>query len=114
MKPTLFYFHSMIIVVFTAVLGDLDQDYAQTSAHLRAAAFEQFGCIEFKSVEHNGEEITYSLWPDEEHVQRWKMYAEHQRAKSMAVKKWYKGFTSITARVIRTRSWPDSKFSNPE
>ncbi len=93
----------MIIVVFTAVLGELDEDYSTTSAHLRAAAFEQFGCLDFKSVEQDGEEVTYSVWPDQEHVQQWKAYAEHLRAQHMAAKKWYKSYQTFTANILRHR-----------
>jgi heme-degrading monooxygenase HmoA len=100
-----FYFVAMIIVVFTAVLGELDDDYASTSAHLRSAAFEQFGCVDFKSVEQDGEEITYSIWPDAEHVRAWKAYSEHLRAQRLAAQKWCKSYRTITAEIMRDRGW---------
>lgn len=97
---------SMIIVIFVAELGTLDNEYHATSAHLRAAAFEEYGCLDFKSVEQEGEEITYSIWPDIEHVHKWSAYAEHVRAKAMARSKWYKSYRSIIATIQRDVQFP--------
>ena len=73
----------MYAVIFRAQSAVQDEEYLSTANRLRDLAFDEYGCMEFISLEQDGLEIAISYWPDEEHILRWKENTEHMMAQDM-------------------------------
>ena len=77
-------------VIFHAKLADLDPTYFALSQELRRRAMNEFGCLEFVSLESKrGVETTISYWSSLEQIQAWRQDPQHQQAQAMGKAKWY-------------------------
>jgi heme-degrading monooxygenase HmoA len=83
----------MFTVIFRAKAGDQDDGYDKMVANLRALAFERYGCLDFITTTHNGDEIAISYWNSEQDIVRWREDKQHQQAQDMGQKKWYRSYS---------------------
>ncbi|MGV6852753.1 MAG: antibiotic biosynthesis monooxygenase family protein [bacterium] len=77
------------IVVFTATLNQVDEEYRQMARKLRDLALNQYGCKHFESCCEKNQEIALSYWPDLESIQQWRLNPLHVQAKKLGKEKWY-------------------------
>ena len=71
----------MYVVIFTAKIKEVDDQYLETAQRMRKIAFAEYGCTEFKSVTEGDAEITVSYWPDLESIQKWYRWCKVEVAK---------------------------------
>lgn len=90
-----------IVVIFRSVPDVTDEEYERTSEHLKALAFEEFGCLDYASYSEGEEKVTLSYWPSEEHVRLWKKQSDHITAQRLGRVKWYKHFSIQVAEIVR-------------
>lgn len=88
-------------VIFSAEIGELDEDYAQTAVTLRERAMQQYGCVAFESVTENGRELTVSHWRSLEDIARWKQDPAHEKAQARGRAKWYRAHQVHVVEVLR-------------
>ena len=91
----------MLVVIFTAELATIDDQYRETAATLRKKAREEYGCLEFISVTEGNTEITLSYWQDENSLHHWKNDPEHVQAQLLGKEKWYRSFRVEIAELTR-------------
>ena len=91
----------MLVVIFRAQLGDMDESYAKTAKKMRELATDIYGCVEISSVTEGGQEITVSYWESEEQIIAWKNDPEHRRAQQLGKEKWYRSYQVEIASVER-------------
>ncbi len=91
----------MYVVIFTARVAALDEQYGQTAQRMRQLALTEYGCLGFESVSENGTEISLSYWPSEAHIERWRTDAEHLAAQALGKSRWYEHYSVKVAQVTR-------------
>lgn len=91
----------MFVVIFRATIGQVDDDYASTSARLRELALTHYGCSDFTVCAQNGEEIALSYWPDQESILAWRNDPEHCSAQQRGSTHWYNGHRVEVAEIRR-------------
>lgn len=91
----------MYIVIFSANIKKIDDEYIETAEKMRRLAVEQYGCLEFKAVTENEQEIAISYWPSLEHINNWKNDKEHLKAQKQGKESWYSKYKVQIARVER-------------
>jgi len=96
----------MFAVIFTAVTGQQDQEYAQTVARMRELAFANYGCLEFIAVTEGKQEIAISYWNSEEDIRRWRSDAEHTLAQELGRARWYESYRVEVVAVRRSYAHP--------
>lgn len=94
----------MYIVIFTAEVNYLDDEYSATAARMRELATEKYGCTGFVSCCENGREIAVSYWPSEAHILAWKNDPEHRAAQRVGRTKWYRSYRVDVAETTRSYS----------
>lgn len=94
----------MYAVIFSAEIGELDGQYAQTAAELRALAFARYGCIAFESRAENGRELSISYWHSLDDIARWKQDARHLEAQAAGRARWYRSYRVEVVEVLRAYS----------
>ncbi len=93
--PTPYY-----AVIFSSLLGDDIDGYAETAARMVELAAQQPGFLGVESArEVLG--ITVSYWSDLDSIKRWKNHGEHLLAQKMGMDKWYSSYKIRIARVER-------------
>lgn len=85
-------------VIFTSVLQKEHSGYHEAAIKMVEMAENIEG---FLGIESAREDIgiSVSYWQNLEAIQRWKTHSEHQIAKSMGIKKWYKSYALRIAKV---------------
>ena len=96
----------MYVVIFTATVAQLDDQYAQMAARMRDLAFSDYGCLGFEASLEGDTEIAVSYWPDLESIKRWKSNADHLAAQNLGRQKWYRSYKIDIARVERSYGFP--------
>ncbi|MCF6363519.1 MAG: antibiotic biosynthesis monooxygenase [Gammaproteobacteria bacterium] len=91
----------MYIVIFSANIKKIDDKYIETAEKMRRLAVEQYGCLEFKAVTENEQEIAISYWPSLEHINNWKNDKEHLKAQKQGKESWYSKYKVQIARIER-------------
>lgn len=91
----------MYVVIFTATINELDQEYENTAVRLRDLAIKEYGCTEFQSFCEGDTELALSYWPSMEHIQAWRLNEEHLKAQAMGKSKWYKSYQIKIAELIK-------------
>ena len=97
-------------VIFSAVLDEQDEGYAQMSEAVLALGLQQPGClgVEFaRDSERFG--ITVSYWESEAAIADWKANAKHLVAQNMGIERWYSHYTLRVAKIDREYSGPDGR-----
>lgn len=94
----------MYVVVFTAKIADLDQEYSETASKMRKLAIEQYGCTGFTAVLEGQTEVALSYWSDLESIRQWKQDVEHLNAQSIGQDKWYQWYRVDVAKVEHSYS----------
>ena len=94
----------MYVVIFRAVVGDLDADYTEAIERMEQLAFEEYGCLEFCAVAEGENRIAISYWETEEAILRWKSNSEHFQAQAQGRAKWYKSYSVQVVEVQREYS----------
>lgn len=87
-------------VVFTSLMSEEDDGYADMSARMVELASKQSGFLGIESA-REGVGITVSYWEDLESIQKWKKHAEHTEAQRLGREKWYSFFKTRIAKVER-------------
>jgi heme-degrading monooxygenase HmoA len=82
----------MYVVIFKAVIKELDDYYVNTASKLRELA-KSYGCSRFESFVTDKEEIALSYWPDRESIRRWGADPEHQAAQALGKSHWYTSYS---------------------
>jgi heme-degrading monooxygenase HmoA len=94
----------MYVVIFRAVIRELDDDYSQVAARMRDLALTRFGCIEFHAITEGRNEVALSYWPSEEAILAWKAHPEHILAQRAGRERWYESYSVQVAAVTREYS----------
>ena len=89
---------AVYVVIFTAKIVDLDDQYAATAQRMRDLAFSKYGCKEFNVSTEGDTEIAVSYWSSLESIQEWKKESEQAEAQSLGKRKWYGGYKVDIAR----------------
>jgi heme-degrading monooxygenase HmoA len=92
----------MYVVVFTAKIRELDEQYSSMAQKMRELAFSKYGCKEFTALTEGDTEIAVSYWPDLDSIKEWKKDIEHLEAQSMGKQKWYSWYKVDVAKVERS------------
>ena len=87
-------------VIFTSVRTEPDEGYLSMSDKMEELVNQQPGFLGFDSA-RNETGITVSYWKDLESIKNWKDNPEHQIARLMGKKKWYKYYSVRIAKVER-------------
>ncbi|MGH1372219.1 MAG: antibiotic biosynthesis monooxygenase family protein [Cellvibrionaceae bacterium] len=91
----------MYAVIFTAVIDQVDSDYAATAERMRELAFNEFGCLKFNACLEDELEIAISYWEREEQILAWKQHAEHLTAQQSGRERWYKRYDVEVMQMVR-------------
>ena len=91
----------MYVVIFRALIRELDEQYSATAARMRELALSEFGCLGFHSVCEGLEEVALSYWPDEASIRAWKNHPEHLLAQQTGRERWYTSYSVEVAQVQR-------------
>ena len=91
----------MYVVIFRAVINQLDEEYNEVAARLQKRALEEYGCREFVSMTDKDIEIAISYWDKEEDIKAWKNDAEHLIAQHKGKDRWYKSYKVQITKVER-------------
>ena len=83
----------MYVVIFKATIKEFDEAYSRMAQQLRELAMAEYGCLEFRSINEDRNEIALSYWPSLEHIREWKNDPLHKRAQQMGKDKWYSDFS---------------------
>lgn len=89
----------MFVVIFRAVAKNLDADYSEMAAALRAIAFQEFNCVDFKAVTEGRDEVALSYWNTLEDIRRWKAHPLHQKAQQLGRERWYESYSVEIAEI---------------
>ncbi len=87
-------------VIFSSLLSDVDEGYAETAARMVELATQQPGFLGVESVRETLG-ITISYWRDVESIKQWKRQAEHLQAQKMGRDRWYTEYKTRIALVER-------------
>ena len=91
----------MYAVIFRAVVGELDEEYAEAISRMKQLAFDDYGCLEFYSMMEGEERIAISYWESEEAILHWKSNSEHLNAQAQGRRKWYQSYSVQVVQVQR-------------
>lgn len=95
-------------VIFTSVRTEIDEGYSKMSDEMEKLVKQQPGFLGFDSTrEETG--ITVSYWKDLESIKKWRNNSEHQIARLMGKKKWYKYFSVRIAKVERENNFESAR-----
>jgi len=89
------------VVVFTSVLREPADGYADMAERMVRLASEQPGFLGMESLREGGLGITVSYWTSEEALVAWKRQAEHRAAQELGRSSWYRQYRVRIARVER-------------
>lgn len=92
-------------VIFKAQLKAVDPSYHDTAARMRQKAIEDYGCLNFVSVNENNQEISISYWESEQAILNWKSDPEHQDAQQKGASRWYRNYTVEVVELKRAYSF---------
>lgn len=96
----------MHVVIFQAVVKELDEEYSRTAARMRDLAIGSFGCVRFESVQEGDREITLSYWNSEADIVAWRGHPEHRQAQEQGKERWYASYQVEVAKVERSYGFP--------
>jgi heme-degrading monooxygenase HmoA len=90
-------------VVFTSVLGEHTEGYAETAARMVELVREVPGFLGVESARTpGGLGITVSYFRDEQAIAVWRAQVEHRIAQRRGRAEWYESFTVHVGRVERS------------
>lgn len=69
------------------------KSYLKTAERMRSLAINDYGCLDFISVQEGGNEISISYWENEQAILAWKNNPEHQSAQHKGAKEWYQSYS---------------------
>ena len=91
----------MYAVIFKATLKQVDDDYLQTAARLRELAKQQYGCVDFISLQEGDREIAISYWQNQQDILAWKADPEHRRVQALGKARWYASYQVEVVEILR-------------
>jgi len=89
----------MYLVIFSATINKIDDEYTQTANKMRKLAIEKYGCLEFNSVTEGKQEIAISYWPTLKCIKEWKNDPEHLKAQRHGQARWYREYKVQIAKI---------------
>lgn len=92
-------------VIFTTIVTDDQDGYAETAAAMEALASEQPGYLGIESARDPSLGITVSYWRDEASIAAWKANVDHALARERGRARWYARYHLRVARVERAYDW---------
>ncbi len=98
----------MYAVIFRAVAGELDAQYAEAIDRMKELAFQEYNCLEFFSLMEGKQRVAISYWKSAEDIRRWKENSEHLNAQAMGRQKWYESYSVEVVEVKRAYSHDSS------
>ena len=87
-------------VVFTSVLREENEEYAQMADRMAELAATQPGYLGMETA-HTEVGITVSYWESIEAIANWRANAEHLEAQARGQSEWYKEFRIRVCKVER-------------
>ena len=96
----------MYVVIFTAKIKGLDEQYTVTAEKMRELAFSKYECQEFIACAEGDTEIAVSYWHDLEAIKQWKSDIEHMEAQSLGRQQWYRWYKVDIAKIERSYDSP--------
>ena len=94
-KPTSPYY----AVIFTSILSDQQQGYAEMAKKMEELAQNQAGFLGMDSA-RDPLGITVSYWESLEAIDAWRKNSNHRVAKALGKKKWYSSYDLKICKVI--------------
>ena len=94
----------MYAVIFRAMVGELDQEYAEAIERMKDLAFEKYGCLEFYALMDGESRVAISYWNSEEEIAQWKANSEHLQAQAQGKNKWYQSYSVQVVEIRREYS----------
>ena len=95
-------------VIFTSVRTEVDEGYSKMSDKMEELVKQQQGLLGF-DLARQETGITVSYWRDLESIKSWRDNSEHQIARLMGKKKWYKYFSVRIAKVEREYNFESAR-----
>ena len=92
----------MHVVIFKAKVDELDDAYQEAIAEMKQLAFEEYGCLQFDSMNQGDDRIALSYWESEAAIQNWKKNSKHLNAQQSGRDKWYKSYSVEVAEINRS------------
>jgi heme-degrading monooxygenase HmoA len=96
-------------VVFSSLLSEQDEGYAETAQRMLMLAETQPGFLGVDCAREQRFGITVSYWRDLESIEAWKRQAEHREAQNMGKQRWYREFRVLVSRVERAYEFSAEK-----
>ena len=87
-------------VIFSSLLSDHPEGYADTAQRMEELAKEQAGFLGMESA-RDDMGITISYWKDLAAIQVWKQQVEHRLAQKIGKERWYRQYQVRIAKVER-------------
>jgi heme-degrading monooxygenase HmoA len=87
-------------VIFTSLMKNHDDAYAQIAARMVNLAEEQKGFLGMDTA-RSGVGITVSYWKDLESIRNWKKHEEHLAAQEKGKRHWYQCYKVRICKVER-------------
>ncbi len=106
-----------VAVIFTSVRARVvgpdgstapvdDEGYGAMAERMDSLARDQPGYIGIESARGaDGFGITVSYWETDAHAAAWKQVTEHLGAQLLGRERWYEGYATRVATVIRSYAW---------
>ena len=69
------------------------KSYLETAERMRSLAINEYGCLDFVSVQEGRNEISISYWENQQAILAWKNNPEHQSAQHKGAQEWYQGYS---------------------
>ena len=96
-------------VVFSSLLSEQVEDYAETAQRMIMLAETQPGFMDVDCAREQSFGITVSYWQDLRSIEAWKRQAEHLEAQNMGKQRWYRKFRIHVSRVERAYEFSAEK-----
>ena len=97
----------MFAVIFKAITGKQDPQYAETVATMRELAFSKYNCQDFIAVTEGTQEIAISYWLSESDIQNWHKDSQHAVAQKLGRDRWYSSYTVEVVEIKRHYSFAE-------
>jgi heme-degrading monooxygenase HmoA len=95
-------------VIFTSLLREGDEGYADMAKSMMSLVLEQPGCLGAESArDARGFGLTMAYFATEEDIAAWRDHADHRMAQELGRAKWYAHYEVRVARVERAYSGPE-------
>jgi heme-degrading monooxygenase HmoA len=99
-----------LAVIFTSLLREGDDGYADMAGRMMELALAQPGCLGAESArDARGFGLTVAYFSTEADIAAWRDHAEHRLAQELGRTKWYAHYEVRVARVERAYSGPEKR-----